>query len=49
MAVLAAGFYDGLEVDVRGSSGGIGRLDHGPWAAMLGAHLDLIARRPGPT
>ena len=27
-------FGTGLEVDVRGSSGGTGRVDQGPWAAM---------------
>ena len=34
---FGAGFRYGLEIDVRGSSGGTRRLDQGPWAAMEAA------------
>ncbi len=33
-AVVRGGFSERLEVEVRGSSGGTGRLDQGAWAAM---------------
>ncbi len=39
-----AGFQNGLEVDVRGSSGGTGRWIKGPWAAMQPA-IEIIALR----
>ncbi len=43
-AAFRAGVQNALEVDVRGSSGGTGRLDQGPWAAIEPA-IEISALR----
>ena len=43
-AIFEAGFQNGLEVEVRGSSGNACRVVQGPWAAIRPA-IEIMALR----